>query len=64
MIGCFIGPFLLLEMALLVTIFSAMVDFSIILKSKAKGEQNEKTFIQDGLRKVLAQTMVPLPTGM
>ncbi|XP_063681948.1 uncharacterized protein LOC134816877 [Bolinopsis microptera] len=59
MIGCFAGPLLLLELILIILILSILVDFKVFTKKKKK---QPKSFIQAGLRKMLAQTMVPLPT--
>ena len=61
MIGCFAGPLLLLELILVVLLLSILINFEIFKKKKKKEEP--KTFIQAGLRTILAQTMVPLPTG-
>ena len=60
MIGCFAGPLLLLELILIILLLSILVDFKVFMKKKKK---QPKSFIQAGLRKMLAQTMVPLPTG-
>lgn len=61
MIGCFAIPLLVLELILILLLFSILINFKILKKRKKK--EQPKSFIQAGLRKVLAQTMVPLPTG-
>ncbi|KAL5253325.1 hypothetical protein ACHWQZ_G013195 [Mnemiopsis leidyi] len=60
MIGCFAGPLLLMELLLIILLLCILVNFEIFKKEKKKEEP--KTFIQAGLRTILAQTMVPLPT--